>query len=72
MSSININLNNFLSNYTLLVNDPAYISGSLVDYVFVNNESLEKFLLNKIEIVSIYFSDHDAVKFILIGKKQCA
>ena len=68
LNSININLNNVLSNYTLLVNEPTYISGSLLDHVYVNNDSLQKFLLTKIEIVSIYFSDHDAVKFTLIGK----
>ena len=68
LNSININLNNLLWNYTLLVNEPTYISGSLLNHVYVNNESLQKFLHNKIEIVSIFFSDHDAVKFTLIGK----
>ena len=68
LNNINVNLNNVLSNYTLLVNQPTYISGSLLDHVYVNNDSLQKFLLTKIEIVSIYFSDHDAVKFTLIGK----
>ena len=68
LNSININLNNVLSNYTLLVNEPTYISSSLIDHAYVNNDSLQKFLLNKIEIVSIYFFDHDAVKFTLIGK----
>ena len=68
LNSININSNNILSNYTLLVNEPTYITGSLLDHVYVNNGSLQKFLLNKIEIVTIYFSDHDAVNFTLIGK----
>ena len=68
LNSININLNNVLSNYPLPVNEPTYISGFLIHRVCVNNDSLQKFLLNNIEIVSIYFSDHDAVKFTLIGK----
>ena len=68
LNSININLNNVLSNYTLLVNEPTYISWSLLDHVYVNNDSLQKFLHSKMEIVSICFSDHDAVKFTLIGK----
>ena len=68
LNGININLNNALSNYTLVVNELTYISASLLDHVYVNNDSLQKFLLSKIEIVSIYFSDHDAVKFTLIGK----
>ena len=68
LNIININLNNVLSNYTLLVNELTYISGSLQDHVYVNNDSFQNFLLNKIEIISIYFSDHDAVTFTLIGK----
>ena len=41
LNSVNINLNNVLSNYTLLVN----VSGALLDHVYVNNDSLQKFLL---------------------------
>ena len=41
LNSMNINLNNVLSNYTLLVN----VSGALLDHVYVNNDSLQKFLL---------------------------
>ena len=59
----NINLQDIFSNYTLPVNEPTHISGSLMDHVYVYNESLQKFLLSKIEVPSIYFSDHGAVKF---------
>ena len=45
LNSTNINLNNVLSNYTLLVNEPTYVSGALLDHVYVNNDSLQKFLL---------------------------
>ena len=41
LNNININLNNVLSNYTLLVNQPTYISGSLLDHVYVNNHLLQ-------------------------------
>ena len=63
LNGANINLQNIFSNYTLLVNEPTHISGSLIDHVYVYNESLQKFLPSKIEVLSIYFSDHDAVKF---------
>ena len=48
LNSININLNNVLSNYTLLVNEPTYVSGSLLEHVYVDNDSLQKFLLKGI------------------------
>ena len=57
----------FLSNYTLLVNEPTYINGSVLDHFYVTNDSLQKLLCNEIEIVNIYFFDYDAVKFTLIG-----
>ena len=56
----------------MLVNEPTYFSSSLLDHVYVNNDSPQKYLVNKIETISIYFSDHDAVKFTLIGKSQFA
>ena len=62
-NGVNINLQCTFSNYTLLVNKPTYISGSRIDHVYVYNESLQKFLPSKIEVLSIYFSDHDPVKF---------
>lgn len=68
LNSININLDSVLSNYTLLVNEPTYINGSVLDHFCVTNDSLQKLLRNKSEIVIIYFFDHDAVKFTLIGK----
>ena len=59
----NINLQDIFSNYTLLVNEPTHISRSLIDHVYDYNESLQKFLPSKTEVLIIYFSDHDAVKF---------
>ena len=64
----NINLQNVLSNYTLLVNEATHVSGSLLDHAYVNNETLQKFSVDKTKIVSIYFSDHDVVKFRLQNK----
>ena len=68
LNGTNINLQNVLTNYTLLVNKGTHISGSLLDHVYVKNEILQKFSVDKTEIVSIYFSDHDVVKFRLQNK----
>ena len=68
LNGIDINLQHGLSNYTLLVNEAALMSGSLIDHVYVSNESLQKFSVDKTKVASIYFSDHDAVKFRLQNK----
>ena len=54
LNSTNINLENVLSNYTLLVNEATHISGSLLDHVYVNNEMLQKFSVGKTKIVFIF------------------
>ena len=63
LKSTNINLQNVLSNYTLLGNGATHICGSLLDHLYVNNETFQKFSVDKIKIFSTYFSDHDVVKF---------
>ena len=40
LNGANINLQNLFSNYTLVVIEPTHISGSLIDHVYVYNESL--------------------------------
>ena len=52
LNSININLNNVLLNYTLLVNEPIYIKGSLLDHIYVNNDPLQKFLLTLLHAIN--------------------
>ena len=39
LNSTNINLQNAFSNYKLLVNEATHISGSLLDHLYVNNET---------------------------------
>ena len=63
LNSTNINLQNLLSNYTLLVNEATHISGYLLDHAYVNNKTLQKFSIDKTKIVAIYFADHDAMTF---------
>ena len=68
LNNTNISLQDVLSNYTLLVNEAIQPSGSLIDDIFVNNETLQNFSIGKTEIVGIYFSDYDVVKFRLQNK----
>ena len=63
LNGANINLRNIFPNHTLLVNEPTHISGFLTDHVYVYNESSQKISPSKTEVLSIYFSDRDAVKF---------
>ena len=63
LNGANIDLQDIFSSYALLVNAPTHVSGSLIDYVYVYNESLQKFLPSKTEVISICFSDHDAAKY---------
>lgn len=65
MNCRNINLQHVLHYYTLLVKEGTHKSGSLTDHVYVKYESLQKCLADKTKIVSIYFYDHDTVKFII-------
>ena len=54
LNSTNINLQNFLSNYRLLVNKATHVSGSLLDHAYVNNKTLQKFSVGKTKIVFIF------------------
>ena len=63
LNGANISLHDIFTNCILLAHKPIHISGSLIDHVYVYNESLQKFLPSKTEVLSIYFPDHDAVTF---------
>ena len=41
-------------NYTWIVSEATRISGSFLDHVYVNNEKLQKFLVDKTKIVFIF------------------
>lgn len=64
-----MNVQHTLSNYILLVNESTHASGSMVDHVYFYGESLQKFSSSKVQVLSIYFLDHDAVKFRLYTGK---
>ena len=60
------NINGFNKNIRLLsrcdqlVNTSTHISGSLLDHVYIRQEFLKQVTS---DVISIYFSDHDAIKF---------
>ena len=57
------NLRNILFEYQLLNRDPTHIIGSLLDHVYIRREAVQKFSLETIQSVSLYFQDHKIVKF---------
>ena len=48
---------------TLLNYEAPHISGSLLDHFYINRQTLQKISIEAIQTVSVYFSDHQAVKF---------
>ena len=55
LNSTNINLQNFLSTYTLPVNEATQRSSSSTDHVYFNTESLPKLSVDKTKIVDSLF-----------------
>ena len=71
MGDFNINalnenhtLNNVLSSYDQAVTTSTHICGSLLDHVYISKEFSSE--LSMSNVIEIYFSDHDAVKFRLV------
>ena len=63
LNNSNRHRTSILSQYELIVTEAILISSSLIGHVFVRNHFLQKLIVEKTEIISIYFSDHNAVKF---------
>ena len=57
------NLTNILFECQLLNRDPTHIIGSLLDHVYIRREAVQKFSLETIQSVSLYFQHHKIVKF---------
>ena len=53
-----------LSNYKMTVTSPTHISGSLLDHIYVLKDLYEIFKVTN-NIISVYFSDDQAVKCII-------
>ena len=70
-----ININYFEGNTRLLhvlsyyVSSSIHLSGSLLDHVYMLKEFLSETDVNG-SIIDVYFSDHDAVKFIFTDRKN--
>ena len=58
----NEHLENILADYTLIVKQPTYLLGSLLDHVYIK-DSFKCNISIKCIVKNIFFSDHDAVKF---------
>ena len=48
-----------------MVNKPTHISGSLIDHFYIKKSLMDKFFTNA-TVENIYFSDHDAVRIIIV------
>ena len=60
----NHTLQTILWNYRLILNKPTYISGSLLDHVYVKKSFLKNKIIDAI-VTGVFFSDHDAVQLSL-------
>ena len=58
----NAQLDNVLSGYNLIVDEPTHLSGSPLDHVYIKKDLMSKMNVKCI-VKNIFFSDHDAVKF---------
>ena len=58
----NNHLKSLFESYTLIVNDPTHLSGSLLDHVYVKNSFLDSVTDVHCIVKSIFFSDHEVVK----------
>jgi len=54
-------------NYTLMVTEPTHISGSLLDHCYINDNLLQMYNTT-CYVVTVPFSDHDAVQIQLKPK----
>ena len=65
----NTRLLHILSNYVQIVSYSTHLSGSLLDHVYILKEfSIETEVTGS--IIDVYFSDHDAVKFIFTDRNK--
>ena len=58
-----------LSNYAQVVSNSTHLSESLLDHVYISKEFLSETDVNG-SIIDIYFSDHDAAKFIFTNRNK--
>ena len=52
------------TDHVQMVNKPKFLSGSLVDHVYIKNSLIKEYFINA-NVGNIYFSDHDAVRIII-------
>ena len=59
----NLQMQQTLSRYKLVVDEPTHLSGSLLDHVYVRKDFMQELIGIECIIKCVFFSDHDAVKF---------
>ena len=59
----NNHLKTLFEDYTMIVKDPTHLSGSLLDHVYIKNSFLDSVMDVECIVKSIFFSDHEVVKF---------
>ena len=50
-----------LANFIQIVKEPTYLSGSLIDHVYIHQDLLGNVNV-KVKNFDVYFSDHDAIQ----------
>jgi len=67
VGDFNVQPNNILKNvlnlYDQLIERPTFITGSILDQVYVKKTLLSKYMI-KADVESVFFSQHDSVKII--------
>ena len=58
---LNENLRNFLNLFDQLIERPTFISGSILDHVYVKKTFILKYMV-RADVESVFFSQHDSVK----------
>ena len=60
-------LSQIFVGYRQIVQDPTHLAGATLDHVYLKNNFIEQFTLQDL-VMCIYFSDHDAIRFVLAPK----
>lgn len=56
---------NILSNFVQIVSEPTHLNGTLIDHIYVRKSVLETFSIDYCSVITVSFSDHDAIGFSL-------
>ena len=60
-------LSQIFIDYRQIVQDPTHLAGATLDHVYLKKNFIDQFTLQDL-VMCIYFSDHDAIRFVLAPK----